>query len=156
MSSKGIDHTTCPKARVVPALWSLAERGFAEVLMSAFKPKSVNVFVKVRVLDVIELYGEPDRKRLFFWRDVLGDKHFDYVVCRRGTLEPLIAIELDDASRRSRTSTEIDVKTTVAARARFPVVRFNASTTPTPLAIRERLIEAYRAARDGAVLEEMG
>jgi len=53
---------------------------------------------------VIELdAGERDRKRLFFWRDVLGDKHFDYVVCRSRTLEPLVAVELDDpdGSRRS-------------------------------------------------------
>ncbi len=156
MPARGIDHSTCPKARVVPALWSLAERAFADVLLAAFKPMTVNVLLKVRVLDVIELIGEPDRKRLFFWRDILGDKHFDYVVCSRRTLEPLIAVELDDPGRRPRTSTEIDVKTTVAARARFPVVRFSAATTPTPKAVRERLIDAYRAARDGAVLEEVG
>ncbi len=141
---------------MVGALWSLAERGFAEVLLKSFRPNSVKVFVKVNVLDVIELYGEPDRKRMYFWRDVLSKCHFDYVVCRRQTLEPLIAIELDDPTRRPRTSTEVDVKTTATARARFPVVRFNAATTPTPQAVRERLIEAYRAARDGAVLEEMG
>ena len=39
MASKGIDHGTCPKARVVGSLWSAAERAFAEVLMKALKNK---------------------------------------------------------------------------------------------------------------------
>src|SRR4051794_32575692 len=94
MPQKGINHTTCPKARVVRSLWSEQERAFADVLTKALKRKVI-VFLKVRGLDVIELYDEPDR-RLFFWRDILGDKHFDYVVCRRETLEPLLAVELDD------------------------------------------------------------
>src|SRR5690348_5705714 len=118
MPSKGIDHSTCPKARVVRSLWSEKERAFAEVLMRAFV-KPVNIFLKVRVLDVIELIDEPDKRRLFFWRDILGDKHFDYVVCRRDTLEPLLAVELDDPRR---SSTADDVKTTAARRAAFPLV----------------------------------
>jgi len=95
MAGKGIDHATCPKARVVHSLWNESERTFADVLMKALQRK-VRIFVKVRVLDVIELVDEPDKRRLFFWRDILGDKHFDYVVCRRETLEPLLAVELDD------------------------------------------------------------
>src|SRR4051794_12944551 len=92
---KGIDHTTCPKARVARSLWSETEKTFADILTRALQRK-VRVFLKVRVLDVIELVDEPDKRRLFFWRDILGDKHFDYVVCRRETLEPLLAVELDD------------------------------------------------------------
>lgn len=85
MAGKGIDHARCPKARVRPSLFSGPERAFADVLKRALQKKVV-VFLKVRVLDVIELYAEPDRRRLFFWRDVLGDQHFDYVVCRKDTL----------------------------------------------------------------------
>lgn len=72
MPTKGIDHATCPKARVARSLWSETEKAIAGVLMRAFV-KKVNVFIKVRVLDVIELDGRGvDRKRLFFWRDIFG------------------------------------------------------------------------------------
>src|SRR4051812_48485211 len=108
MAQKGIDHSTCPKARVVRSLWSESEKAFTDVLMKAFQ-KRVNVFLKVRVLDVIELVDEPDKRRLFFWRDVLGDKHFDYVVCRHKTLEPLLAVELDDPRVPRRSTTADDV-----------------------------------------------
>jgi len=47
MAGKGIDHSTCPEARVVGALWSERERRFAEVLLGALRQK-VKVFVKVR------------------------------------------------------------------------------------------------------------
>src|SRR4051812_34780951 len=116
MSGKGIDHGTCPKARVVGALWTESEDRFAKILLKALKDKA-RVFLKVRVLDVIELVDEADKRRLFFWRDVLGDKHFDYVVCGSKTLEPLLAVELDDPNVRKRSSTAEDVKATVARRA---------------------------------------
>ena len=155
MPAKGIDHATCPKARVVRGLWSDVEKRFAGVLMKAFKQK-VNVFLKVGVLDVIELVDEPDKRRLFFWRDILGDKHFDYVVCRRETLEPLLAVELDDPSARRKSTTADDVKATAARRAGFPLVRFSAASNLTPELVRQKLIAEYRLARAGPLPEEMG
>lgn len=155
MTSKGIDHSTCPKARVVGSLWSATERAFADVLMRAFKKRMV-VFLKVRVLDVIELHGEPDKRRLFFWRDVLGDQHFDYVVCTRETLRPLLAVELDDPTVRKSSTTADDVKATAARNAGFPLVRFSAGSNLTPELVRLKLIAEYRLARAGPLPEEMG
>jgi hypothetical protein len=156
MLGKGIDHTTCPKARVARSLWSATEKAFANVLMKAFQ-KKVNVFIKVRVLDVIELDGKGvDRRQLFFWRDILGDKHFDYVVCRRDTLEPILAVELDDPTVPRRSTTADDVKSTAARNAGFPVVRFSAGANLTPELVRQMLIAEYRLARAGPLPEEMG
>jgi hypothetical protein len=155
MPSKGIDHTTCPKARVVRSLWTDAERAFADVLVKALKQK-VRVFLKVGVLDVIEFYDEPDKRRLFFWRDVLGKEHFDYVVCRRETLEPLLAVELDDPRVPKKSSTADDVKTTAARNAGFPLVHFSAASKLTPELVRQKLIAEYRLARAGPLPEEMG
>ena len=158
MAGKGVDHTTCPKTRIVRSLWSDAEKAFSTVLMNAFHKGRVKVFIKVSVLDVIQLdAAEPDKKRLFFWRDILGDKHFDYVVCRRDTLEPLLAVELDDAKQPRRTSTADDVKTTAARLAAFPVVRSSADGLKlTPELVRAKLIAEYRLVRAGALPEEMG
>jgi hypothetical protein len=127
MPSKGIDHATCPKARIARSLFSESEKAFADVLMRAFV-KKVNVFIKVRVLDVIELDAAgTTRPQLFFWRDILGDKHFDYVVCRRETLQPLLAVELDDPRVPRRSTTADDVKSTAA---RHAASRSSASPPP--------------------------
>ena len=155
MAGKGIDHSTCPKARVARSLWSKPEKDFTDVLMRAFQ-KKVNVFVKVRVLDVIELINEPDKRRMFFWRDILGGKHFDYVICRRETLEPLLAVDLDDPTSPRRSSVTDDVKTTAARNASFPLVRFSAGSKLTPELVRAKLIAEYRTARAGPLPEEMG
>jgi hypothetical protein len=45
MPGKGIDHATCPKARIARSLWTAAEKAFTEILMKAFKRK-VNVFIE--------------------------------------------------------------------------------------------------------------
>jgi hypothetical protein len=155
MPNQGIDHATCPKARIARSLWSETEKTFAAVLMKAFA-KKVNVFIKVRVLDVIELADEPDKRRLFFWRDILGDKHFDYVICRPRTLEPILAVELDDPRVPRRSSMADDVKTTAARNAGFPLVRFSAASNLTPELVRQKLIAEYRLAQAGPLPEEMG
>lgn len=155
MPGKGIDHTTCPKARIAGSLWTTTEKAFADILMKAFKRK-VNVFLKVRVLDVIELIDEPNKRRLFFWRDILGDKHFDYVVCRSETLEPLLAVELDDPNTRRRLTSADDVKATAARNAGLPLVRFSAAVNLTPELVRQKLIAEYRLARAGPLPAEMG
>lgn len=155
MPTKGIDHATCPKARIAKSLWTKQEQAFAAVLLKSLR-NQVKVFMKVRVLDVIELINEPDQKKMFFWRDILGDKHFDYVICRRETLEPLIAVELDDPQVRRRSTTADDVKATAARKASFPLVHFSAASKLTPELVRQKLIAEYRLARAGPLPEEMG
>ena len=109
------------------------------------------------MLDVIELDGTGvDRRQLFFWRDVLGDKHFDYVVCRRETLEPLLAVELDEDRVPRRSTTADDVKSTAARHASFPLVRFSAAANLTPELVRQKLNAEYRLARAGPLPEETG
>jgi hypothetical protein len=155
MAGKGIYPTSCPKARIRPRLRSEPEKGFGDLLMRAMK-KKVNVFVKVRVLDVIELVNEPDRQRMKFWLDQLGRQHFDYVICRPNTLEPLLAAELEAPTLRRRSSTADDVKSTAARKANFPLVRFSAGSNLTPELVRQKLIAEYRVARAGRLPEEMG
>jgi hypothetical protein len=81
---------------------------------------------------VIERYDEPDRRRLFFWRDVLGDRHFDFRLCRKDTLEPLLAVDLDDPAVPKRSTTSDDAKATAARNATFPLVHFSAAANLTP------------------------
>lgn len=155
MAKKGIDLTTCPKARIVGSLWTRREQEFSRTLRKAFL-KPVVIFLKVGVLDVIELVDEPDKRRLFFWRNVLGEMHFDYVICRGDTLEPLLAVELDDPLVRRRSTASDDAKATAARQAAFPVAHFSAAVHLTPELVRQKLIAEYRLARTGPLPEEMG
>lgn len=140
---------------MVRSLWSESEQRFAEILTSALR-RRVRVFLKVRVLDVIELVDEADKQRLFFWRDILGDKHFDYVVCTRETMQPLLAVELDDPRAPRRSSTGDDVKATAARKAGFPLVRFSARSKLTPQLVRQKLVADYLLAKAGPLPDEMG
>jgi hypothetical protein len=151
MPEKGTDRRLCPKARVARSLVSDRERAFMAILMKTFKVR-VTVVLKIRVLDVIELYDEPDPRRLAFWHDVLGDKRFDYVVCRHKTLEPLMAVEVDDPRHPSPADT---FKAAAAREAKFPLVRLKAGPDLTPEVVRQKLIDEYRHAGPGPLPEEL-
>ena len=156
MPSKGIDLSTCPQARVVQAICSPAELAFAGTLKQALRSK-VLILLKVRVLDVIHLIDDSaDKRRMFFWRDYVGDIHFDYVICSKQTMTPLMAVELDHDQplQRGRATRDV-VKNTLAQRAAFPLVRINATDAYTPTALREKLIAAYKQAKAGPLPVEM-
>jgi hypothetical protein len=156
MERKGIDLSTCPRARLVKAICSPAELAFAGTLKQALKSK-VLILLKVRILDVLELIEDPlDRKRMFFWRDFLGDIHFDYVVCSKQTLTPLLAVELDhdEPLKRGRATRDV-AKTTIAARAQFPLVRISAAATYAPADLRQKLIAEYKRGKAGTLPVEM-
>ena len=78
-------------------LFSPAERSFLGVLDQAVG-KDFRVFGKVRVADVVSVaQGTPKSlwQRAF---NRISAKHFDYVLCSPGDLQPVCAIELNDQS----------------------------------------------------------
>lgn len=158
MAGEGADRRRCPKARVKRSLVSDRERAFTDTLMKAFTLR-VSVLVKVRVLDVIEFDDEPDERKLVFWRDALGDKRFDYVVCRRKTLEPLLAVDLadpDDESAPGPSAAADSFKARIAREAKFPFVHFSAEAKLTPELVRQKLMAEYAQTRPDQLPEELG
>jgi hypothetical protein len=155
MQKKGLDLSTMPKARVVKAIASPTELKFAATLKQALKSK-VLILLKVRVLDVLELEPVADVKRAYFWRDYLGDVYFDFVVCSKQTLAPIVAVELDgdEPLKRGRASRDV-AKSTLAKSAGFPVIRIAATDTYTPEALRAKLIADYKHAKAGPLPVEM-
>ncbi len=64
------------------------------------------IFTMVRLADLLRVADEASNKRMWFNRIVA--KHVDFVLCDVGSLQPLLAIELDDASHERADRQERD------------------------------------------------
>lgn len=62
----------------------------------------------------------------------INGKSVDFVLCSKSTLEPVLAIELDDAShnREDRRARDLEVER-ILANANFPLIRLKTSTKVT-------------------------
>lgn len=102
-----------------PSLLTLAEQRFYRVLLQAV-PKGMTAFVKVRLLDVVNV---PDRA----WREYgapAGGMHLDFVLAEAATAEVRLVIELDDRSHRRPEVRERDrFKDDALAAAGVPILR---------------------------------
>jgi ribosomal protein L37AE/L43A len=90
-----------------PALFSTAERSFLGILDQAVSDQ-YRIFGKVRIADVVEPKRGLDagrRQRAF---NRINSKHFDFLLCAKGDLSVVCAIELDDQSHRERKRRERD------------------------------------------------
>lgn len=94
-----------PEYRKNKSLLTYRER----VLYRALRRANDNTFLimaKVRMGDFIYLANEPkDRK---FHNNQILCKHVDFLLCDKGTLEPLLVVELDDSSHRKEDHVERD------------------------------------------------
>lgn len=72
--------------------------------LSKAVPENCVVFSKVRLYDVIQPYAGYFSKE----KAKIIQKHLDFLVCDAETLEPLIAIELDDPSHQNNDRVERD------------------------------------------------
>ena len=102
---------------------SPAERSFFGVLQLALGPKAV-VFAKVRVADLLYVPRGEGRQS---YQNRISGKHVDFVLCAPDSLQPIAAIELDDASHSRADRIERDEFLDSAfAAANLPLVRFPA------------------------------
>ena len=86
-------------------LFTAAERSFLGVLDLAV-PGDYLVFGKVRIADILTPKKGMDRKNWQIAFNKISAKHFDYVLCKKDTLEVALVIELDDKSH-SRKSVKV-------------------------------------------------
>ena len=110
------------------ALFTPAERTFLVALQRAVSDEFL-VFGKVRLADLIQPRAGLPRQRFFQALNLVTSKHVDFVLCERGSLVPVVAIELDDRSHAQPRRQERDrfVEGALAAAGlplwRFPVQR---------------------------------
>ena len=110
------------------------------------------VLAKVRVADLVEVHGVYGRK---WWTAFarVSQKHVDFVVASRQTLEALVAIELDDSShqRRERRKRD-DLLNAVFVQAGIPLIRFTLGYTTTD--VRDAVSQAIGLLRAGRARAE--
>lgn len=84
------------------------------------------IFSKVRIADLLKVKSGT-RKRMS-WQNRINCKHIDFVLCDRETLEPLVAIELDDRSHQRQDRVKRDEFVNQAFEdAGFPILRIRTS-----------------------------
>ena len=78
-----------------PALVTDTERRFFDSLRKAAEDRWA-VFAMVRLADIIRV--TPNTPQYQSWQNKIQAKHIDFVICAWGSLDILLAIELDDPS----------------------------------------------------------
>lgn len=110
----------------IPFLFTPAEIRFLKALDQSISDyPDLRVFGKVRIADVLKVTKQ--RKKRNFWRyfTKISSKHLDYVITHTKTLEPLVAIELDDSSHQRKDRIERDIFVNKACEAaNLPLLRF--------------------------------
>ncbi|MBY0475412.1 MAG: DUF2726 domain-containing protein [Nitrosomonas sp.] len=86
------------KYKTLGKLLSDAEHSFYLVLRQALLNEKYEIFVKVRIADVLLPENDLNRGNWKSAFNKISSKHFDYVLCDKNTLSVVAVIELDDKS----------------------------------------------------------
>lgn len=84
-----------PKYKQKESLFTYRERVLFKALMEEVDDR-YQIFAKVRLGDILWLANEPENRK--FHNNQLHCKHFDFLLCEKGSYRPRLAIELDDSS----------------------------------------------------------
>ncbi|NNM01016.1 MAG: DUF2726 domain-containing protein, partial [Gammaproteobacteria bacterium] len=126
-------------------LFTDAETAFLEELDAAL-PESLRLFGKVRIADILQPAAGLDRST---WRTAfnrIAAKHVDYLLCDRDTLEPVLAVELDDASHARADRSERDEFLDLAfEQAGLPLLRVPAAARYDQQALHDAIEDAASA-----------
>ena len=89
-----------------PSLVTKAELRFYKSLHKAVLD-DFEIFAMVRIADLIRVEkGSPNGRK---WLNKILAKHIDFVLCDPGSLEPIVCIELDDATHNRPDRIERDI-----------------------------------------------
>jgi len=87
------------------------------------------------------LENEKDAERERIFKTQIWGKHVDFLLCNKWTLEPLLAIELDDKSHRQYDRRETDeFKNKAFALAKLPLLRVTIQKNYPRRELREKII----------------
>ena len=92
---------------IANSLLTKAEMNFYNVLKDIIDDEKQIICPKVRIIDVLWTKTYRVENKLTFINKV-NRKHFDFVICDKETLKPLMAIELDDKSHEEESRKERD------------------------------------------------
>lgn len=120
-----------------PKFLSTAEKSFYKVLYQVIGKKYL-IFAKVRLADIIRV--KAGTKDYCGANNKIQSKHIDFIVINPQSLEPVIAVELDDSSHNSDRAKEKDIfKDDIFDACGVRIVRFKAQKAYTVEEIRSGL-----------------
>lgn len=123
-------------------LFTPTEMKFLKVLQEAVGDDYA-IMGKVRMADIFRIKANERTKEYFSHFGKIKAKHFDFVLCAKDTMEPLVALELDDSSheRLDRFRRDIFVNS-ICSNADFPLLRHQVSTTYNTETIRQKIFSS--------------
>jgi hypothetical protein len=131
-----------PKYRKTNSLMTFQERKFYRLVLKELSSEYA-IFSKVRLGDVVWLANEPTDKK--YHSNQIQCKHIDFILCDKMTLEPVLALELDDSSHAHYDRQASDeVKNRVCEQAGLPLMRVKVQYTYPVQAIEEEILTKIR------------
>lgn len=128
-----------PQYQLRKSLCTYSERVFYEALRESVGREYL-ILIKVRMGDIMWLENEKDAERDRIFKTQIWGKHLDFLLCNKWTLEPLLAIELDDKGHRQYDRRESDeFKNKALAIARLPLLRVNVQKNYPRQELREKV-----------------
>jgi len=124
-------------------LLSNAERSFFLVLKQSLSEDDYEIFVKVRIADVLTPVQTFIRRDWFTAFYKISSKHFDYVLCDKETLAVVAVIELDDSSHNLTKTRDRDVFVEKACKtAGLKLIRFPCRSNYHLESVRNKVINS--------------
>jgi len=129
-------------------LFTPAERSFYGVLQSAVSDRYV-VFGKVRMGDVLKVLPRLGTKNAIIARSKIQQKHLDFVLCKKDTLEVVCCIELNDRSHERPDRVKRDNFVRAAFKqANVVLVEFQVRSTYNRDVVLEQILSAVAKVKD--------
>jgi hypothetical protein len=126
------------------SLMTFQERKFYRTVLLKELGSHYVIFSKVRLGDLIWIANEPTDRKLY--NNQIQCKHIDFVLCNKSTLEPVLALELDDSSHDKYDRRESDqIKNHVCAEANLPLLRVKVVYTYDSAMIAEEIRSRIQA-----------
>lgn len=123
-----------------PSVLTPAELSFFHVLRSI---TPYYIAPKVRLADFLTVSSKANYQAAF---NRIAAKHVDFLLCDPRTMQPVLAIELDDKSHNRRNRKDRDALVdAIYQQAALPVMHFPALTAYQPQAVKQA-IDAHTAA----------
>ena len=150
----GLASSERPRYQKSRSLFSPRELVFYRSLVEAVG-SDYQIFAKVRMADFVFLANEPKDRKAHV--NPILCKHVDFLLCARQELKPVLAIELDDSSHRTKYDTyeSDEFKKRTLEAIGLPLLRIELQPKYSVQDVRERIGAAIRgrgadAGRPGA------
>jgi hypothetical protein len=125
---------------VVESLLTPAEQLFYRSLEIAVVGR-LQILCKVRLADLLQVTSSDSKERHRLFRKIAA-KHVDFLLAEPGTLEPIVAIELDDSSHERSDRRQRDQLLNELFRVvEFPLLRVKAAGSYSPRQILQAIEE---------------